>query len=76
MRTAKDFKRKNSPQDAFIENEIYPLLDENEGSATLYLNVIIMEGIDLKQLKIRLKELNFKISTGKEGVDDVLYINA
>jgi len=76
MRTAKDFKPANtSPVDDFIENHIYPQLDEENGTAAVYVNLIQMEEVDLKQLKDRLKSLGFKTSMSKLGLDDVLNVN-
>lgn len=79
MRSAKDFNKKDdsSSVDHFIEKEIFTKLDDdnNNGSVVLYMNVIHMDGVNLKQLKNRLKELGFSTNTSKEGVDDVLNIN-
>jgi len=76
LKKASDYNNKTLSIDDFIIKEVQPLLDKNHGSANLYLNVIHQEGVSIKVLKDRLKELGYKTFNGKEGVDDVLFINA
>ena len=77
LKKASSYKKKyNETVSQFILDEIQPELDDNEGSAMIYMNLIIQEGINLKELKITLKDLGYSVSNGKEGTDDVLYIEA
>ena len=80
MLTADDFKsnsKVNIPEgsvDIFIENHIYPDFIEGCASTNVYINLIQQEDVNIKVLRDRLKELKFKIESGKIGVDDVLII--
>ena len=75
LKSAKDYKKKDaSVVDQFILDEIQPKLEDGNGYAMIYFNVLEMEGVNFTQLKKRLKDLGFKVNQGKEGVDNVIYI--
>ena len=77
LKKASSYKKKyNEAVSQFILDEIQPKLDDNEGSAMIYYNIIEMEGVNFKELKVVLKDLGYSVSTGKEGVDSVVYIEA
>ena len=77
LKRAKDYnKEDSSPVDQFILDEIQPKLEDSRGYAMIYMNVLHLESVSFTALKKRLKELGFKVTQGKEGVDDVVYIEA
>ena len=79
MKDANFYKKKMSDKntliDKYINDNIYSQLENDVYPASIYINKLNQDDINIKEFRDRLKELKFKPSNGKEGNDDVILIH-